>query len=189
VKKSAMLSRPATCSTWNCLRWMRSCSQWKRSHVDALRQVRRDRPVRQAHGDLVVTDEEGGGLRVPQVVEDRALVQASAKREAYSASCTEEQTTGMLLVWQDTSPLMKARGRGGRPVRGTRVRWWNEPAWAREIGGIGYREQTRPCQTHERQFYLGDGLRRSQGGAPTFSGAERRSGLLAREGTGCMEDP
>ncbi len=40
------------------------------AHVDALRQARRDRLVGQPHGDLVVTEEEGGGLRVPQVVED-----------------------------------------------------------------------------------------------------------------------
>jgi hypothetical protein len=44
------------------------------THVDAFRQARRDRLVGQAHGDLVVTEEEGGGLRVPQVVEDGALV-------------------------------------------------------------------------------------------------------------------
>ncbi len=35
---------------------------------------RRDRLVGQAHSDLVVTKEVGGGLRVPQVVEDGALV-------------------------------------------------------------------------------------------------------------------
>ena len=44
------------------------------AHVDAFRQARRDRLVGQAHGDLVVTEEEGGGLRVPQVEEDGALV-------------------------------------------------------------------------------------------------------------------
>ncbi len=40
------------------------------AHVDAFRQARRDRLIGQAHGDLVVTEEEGGGLTVPQVVED-----------------------------------------------------------------------------------------------------------------------
>ena len=40
------------------------------AHVDALRQARRDRLVGQGHGDLIVTEEEGGGLRVPQVVEN-----------------------------------------------------------------------------------------------------------------------
>ena len=40
------------------------------AHVDALRQARRDRLVGQGHGDLVVTEEEDGGLRVPQVVEN-----------------------------------------------------------------------------------------------------------------------
>ncbi len=44
------------------------------AHVDAFRQARRDRLVSQAHGDLVVTKEVGGGLRVPQVVEDGALI-------------------------------------------------------------------------------------------------------------------
>ena len=45
-----------------------------KTHVDAFRQARRDRLFRQAHGDLVITKEESGGLRVPQVVEDGALI-------------------------------------------------------------------------------------------------------------------
>ncbi len=42
--------------------------------MHAFRQARRDRLAGQAHGDLIVTEDEGGGLRVPQVVEDEALV-------------------------------------------------------------------------------------------------------------------
>ena len=47
-----------------------------KAHVDAFRQARRDRPVRKAHGDLIIAKEERGGLRVAQVevVEDGALV-------------------------------------------------------------------------------------------------------------------
>ncbi len=44
------------------------------SHIDAFRQARRHRLVGQDHGDLIVTEEEGGGLRVPQIVENGALV-------------------------------------------------------------------------------------------------------------------
>ena len=68
-------------------------------HVYAFRQARRDRPIGQAHGDLVIAKEECGGLRVAQVVQDGALDsarRAAAKRAAYSASCTEEQTTGIV---------------------------------------------------------------------------------------------
>jgi hypothetical protein len=42
-------------------------------HVYAFRQARRDRPIGQAHGDLVIAKEEGGGLGVAQVVQDGAL--------------------------------------------------------------------------------------------------------------------
>ncbi len=44
-----------------------------KTHVDAFRQARRDRPIGQAHGDLVIAKEECGGLRVAQVVQDGAL--------------------------------------------------------------------------------------------------------------------
>ena len=44
-----------------------------KTHVDAFRQARRDRPIGQAHGDLVIAKEEGGGLGVAQVVQDGAL--------------------------------------------------------------------------------------------------------------------
>ena len=44
-----------------------------KTHVDAFRQARRDRPIGQAHGDLVIAKEECGGLRVAKVVQDGAL--------------------------------------------------------------------------------------------------------------------
>ena len=68
---------------------------------------------------------------------------------------------------------MKARGSGGRPGQGMRVRWWNEPATgarAREIGGIEENRQEHVRrETHERQYYLDGGRRRSQGGALSVS--------------------
>ncbi len=63
MKKSAMLSWSATCST----------RIWLKTHVDAFRQARRDRPIGQAHGDLVIAKEEGVELGVAQVVQDGAL--------------------------------------------------------------------------------------------------------------------
>ena len=54
---------------------MRSCSlQPVEAHVDAFRQARCDGLVGQAHCDLVVTQEQGGGLWVSEVVKDETLV-------------------------------------------------------------------------------------------------------------------
>ena len=50
-----------------------SLLQPMKSHVAGLGHLRLDGPVGQAHGDLVVTKEEGGGLGVAQVVQDGAL--------------------------------------------------------------------------------------------------------------------
>ena len=44
------------------------------AHVDALREARCDGLVGQTHGDLIVTQEQGGGLWVSEVVKDETLV-------------------------------------------------------------------------------------------------------------------
>ena len=44
------------------------------AHVDALRQARGDGLVGQGHGDLVVAQDQGRGLRVTEVEEDEAFV-------------------------------------------------------------------------------------------------------------------
>ena len=48
------------------------------AHVDALRQARGDGPVGQAHCDFVVAQEQGRGLWVPEVEEDKALIVGDA---------------------------------------------------------------------------------------------------------------
>ena len=53
------------------------------AHVDALRQARGDGLVGQAHCDFVVAQEQGRGLWVPEVEEDKALIVGDA-------SCSKE---------------------------------------------------------------------------------------------------
>ena len=98
-----------------------------KAHVDALRQARGDGLVGQGHGDLVVAQDQGRGLRVTEVEEDEAFVVGE------TSSGKEGSVLGLLYGGTDyrDGVRMKARGSGGRPNTGKRVRWWKEPATLR----------------------------------------------------------
>ncbi len=78
-----------------------------KSHVAGLRHFGLDGLIGQAHSDFIVAMNRGGRLRVPKVGEHLSIF-AAANVPPYSASCTEEQTTGIRVKCKEIGALKKA---------------------------------------------------------------------------------
>ena len=119
------------------------------AHVDALRQARCDGLVGQAHCDLVVTQEQGRGLWVPEVVENEALIVGD------TSGSKEGGVLGLLYGGTDYKngirmTLLRAVDEGKGIGRKAERRQAGEMmvgardaagARAREIGGVGENRQ------------------------------------------------
>ncbi len=158
VKKSATFQTPDTWSVlYPELASLDPVLKPMKAHVAGLGHLRLDGPVGQAHGDLNVTMNCRGGLGVPEVCKHlvlKVLNLRGSKRAPYSASCTEEQTTGMRVEWTEMEEL-KLKKVGSLD----RARWWNDPATLPALGRDRNEAsgRTRQREEHRQQrFQPGD---------------------------------
>ena len=128
-----------------------------KAHVDALRQARGDGLVGQGHGDLVVAQDQGRGLRVTEVEEDEAFVVGE------TSSGKEGSVLGLLYGGTDYRDGVRMTGErtvdeGKRIGRKTEHRQAGEMvegardaagARAREIGSVGENRQDHIRRTKD----------------------------------------